>query len=349
MGAVALERPGAKLENVVITEMATLGLSALAADQELRRVTVTSAGLLGIHARFADRLRLESVLATANNTQLFNAAPTAAGMKITQSRGVIVDSCSFSGNKSYGFWTDMSVYDVVVRSSSFSRNSAGGLFLEISAKAVVGNSVFVDNGAEGLKINNTSDVQVWNNSFSGNARPLNIVQDARRNTNSGDPAVDFRRPFPDPTMPWTLGPVTVSNNVIGQPRGGNCLLCVEDYSREMTAEAMGIAANGNLYNRRSPAEPTWLAVWSRGAQPPFVFTTLAEWSATTGQERSGREYTGPRVVSASGALTRLTAGHEASIAQPLPTPVAEVLGLPAGSQRLGAWWAPPRSAGGGLR
>jgi parallel beta-helix repeat protein len=109
------------------------------------------------------------------------------------------------------------VYDSILRQSDFSRNSGSGLFLEISAKAVVGDNTFADNKAFGIKVNNTSDVKIWNNTFVGNSRPLNLVQDPRRNTDRNDPAVDSRQAWPDRTMPWTLGPVQVRNNVIADP------------------------------------------------------------------------------------------------------------------------------------
>ena len=130
----------------------------------------------------------------------------------------MIDS-NFSDNYGPGFWEDLSVYNTVIRGSNFNRNSGDGLFLELSARAVVGDSLFLHNKLDGIKVNNTSNVKIWNNTFVGNSRSLWLVQDARRNTNRYDQAVDPRIPWPDPEMPWQLEDVTMSNNVIGLPAG----------------------------------------------------------------------------------------------------------------------------------
>ena len=171
----------------------------------------------------------------------------------------------FSGNFGHGFWEDMSVYNSTFRSSNFTGNSADGLFLEISARVVVGDSLFAHNKDDGIKVNNTSNVKIWNNTFVGNGRPIDLVQDPRRNNSSSNQDVDSRVAWPDPEMPWQLDSVTVSNNVAGlSTSAANCLMCVEDYSYQESAEAMKIRVNGNVYNRASATSPTWLAIWSRG-------------------------------------------------------------------------------------
>lgn len=338
MGAVTVEAPKVRLENVVVADSATTGVSVLREDSVLNRVTVERSGMLGIHARFADRITFSAVKSTRNNVERFNVAPVSGGAKLGQTRGVTVRDSSFSGNYGPGLWEDMSVYNTVVRGSHFTDNTGDGLFLEISARAVVGDSLFARNTLAGIKVNNTSDVKIWNNTFIGGGRPLNLVQDSRRNTDRNNPAVDRRVPFPDPAMPWTLGPVVVRNNVLSQPTpGGNCVLCVEDYSRQRTAEQMGISSNGNVYHRRDSATPTWLTVWSRGSANPSVFTTLAQMTAATGQERRGRELVGAAVVSAAGVPTASVAALAPAVAEPLPADVAALIGRPAGSAHLGLW------------
>ncbi len=242
MGAVTIEQPGVKFENVVIADSATTGLSVqrddVTPDQGDRsRDRACSASTAG----YADNLTLTKVLSTKNNDEHFNIAPV-FGRR--QARVTAAASPwwrrQFSGNYGHGFWEDMSVYNSVFRQSDFSDNVGTGLFLEISAKAIVGDNPFARNQEFGIKVNNTSNVKIWNNTFVGNGRPLNIVQDNRRNTNKSDPAVDPRIAWPDPEMPWTLGPVTIRNNVVANPpRAANCLLCVEDYSKHQTRRADG--------------------------------------------------------------------------------------------------------------
>ena len=339
VGAITLEKPGITFENVRISEMATTGISVQSSGATLRKVTVDNSGMLGIHGRFADGLTLDRVSSTQNNRENFNIAPVSGGVKLGATRGVTVVDSNFSDNYGHGFWEDMSVYNSVFRGTNFSRNTGDGLFLEISAKVIVGDSLFSGNKLDGIKVNNTSNVKIWNNTFVGNGRSLDLVQDFRRNTNKSDQAVDPRISWPDLEMPWQLDSVTVSNNVVALPTtAGNCLLCVEDYSGQESAEAMKIKANGNFYNRSGSSSPTWLAVWSRGAGNPYVFTTLAALKSTTGQEARGQELTGSAAVTAAGSLSDAT-NRSAAVALPLPSDVASAIGRPSGAVQLGIWSA----------
>lgn len=339
MAAVVVEKPNAVLENVVVSEMATTGISVLAANVTLRKVTVQWSGMLGIHNRYADNLVYDRVRTTYNNVERFNLAPVSGGVKIAQTRGVTVTNSSFSDNFGHGFWEDMSVYNTVVRSSNFNANVGDGLFLEISARAVVVDSLFMNNGLDGIKINNVSNARVWNNTFIGNARSIWLAQDNRRNTNRSDAAVDPRVAWPDPEMPWQLQDITLRNNVIGLPKTStNCILCVEDYSYSKSAEAMRISLNGDVYNRSSATSPQWTAIWSRGAGNPAVYTSLNSFRSGTGQEARGREYVGSAIVDAAGALNSPVQNASGDIALPLPSDLASLIDRPVGSTRLGAWF-----------
>lgn len=336
VAAITLEQPAARVENVVIDAMATTGISALREDIVLDHVTVTGSGMLGMHVRFADRLVLNAVDFRGNNAERFNIAPVAGGIKVGQTRHITLRDSNFSGNHGHGFWIDMSVFDTTYVNNTFRDNVGTGLFLEISNRATVVDNLFSGNGEFGIKVNNTSDVKIWNNTFVGNGRPLNIVQDSRRNTNPNDPAVDPRVPWPD--MPWQLGPVTIANNVVGSVRSSaNCLLCVEDYSQQESAGQMGITANSNVYHRASGGQPTWIVVWSRGPGNPAVYTTLAAFTGATGQEQLGREFIGAPIVDANGALTSAVTSIIGSVASPLPSDVAAVARRSAGERHLGAW------------
>jgi len=347
LGAIVLEKPDATVENVSVQDMSTTGLSILAVGAKLRDVTVQRSGMLGIHGRYADKLSMSGVLSQENNNEHFNIAPVSGGAKIGQSRGVLVENSEFSNNYGPGFWQDISTYDSTYRGDTFSNNAGNGLFLEISAKAVVGDSLFSGNRMDGIKVNNTSDVQIWNNTLVGNGRPLDFVQDDRRNTNRNDPAVDSRIPWPDPQMPWQLQSVTASNNVVGPPSSAaNCLLCVEDYSHQQSAEAMKVVANGNIYVRASDRSPSWLAVWSSGPGNPAVFSSLAALINKTGQEKNGREFVSKDSVSSDGTVSTSIQSQAPQVARPLPTAVAEAIGRVGAAPHLGAWTESATDPGG---
>ena len=232
----------------------------------------------------------------------------------------------------------MSVSDSVITGNDLVDNDHYGVFLEVSATSLVANNRFLNNAGDGLKINNTQDVRVWNNTFVGNARPINIVQDARHAADPEDSHnLDPRRPVPDPRMTWYTGPVSVVNNVISQPNSsGNCLLCVEDFTRERTAAQMGVHADGNLYNRIS--SPTWLVVWSRGNfTSPLTFTTFAAFRSATGEEASGMSVDGRSVVNGAGQIEAALADQATAASKALPSDIAGLIQQPTGTRTLGAF------------
>ena len=217
IGSVTIEAPKVRFENVLITDSSTIGLGVVREDAVLTRVSVLRAGLLGIHAATADRIRVVRSRIDGNNSERFNPAPVSGGIKAGRSRGVTVVDSSVSNNLGQGYWSDVSVYDTKILNSNISGNRAAGVFLEIGARGTVVNNLISDNGGDGVKINNTSKVVIYNNTVVRNGRPINIVQDPRRpsNTSYGD---DHRYPN-DPEMTWLIGPVTVRNNVIGLTHG----------------------------------------------------------------------------------------------------------------------------------
>lgn len=344
MGAVTVERPNATLENVNITDSATTGLSVLSSGATLTKVTSQNNGMLGIHGNHADNIRMTGVLVRNNNTEKFHVGPVAGGLKFTKSRGVTVTNSSFADNNGHGFWEDQSVYNSIFSGNDFLRNTGYGLFLEISAKAIVADSLIMNNKREGLLINNFANVQIWNNTIVGNSRPIWLAQDTRRNTNRSDPAVDTRISWPDSEMPWQLDYVTLGNNVLGNPASGNALLCAEDYTYTESAEQMHIVSNGNVYNRASSSSPSWLSIWTKGKGGAYTFTSLAAMKSTTGQEARSKEYTGASVVNSSGVLSSAVTNEASSVALPLPSAVASAIGRPAGTQTLGAWTGASGSA-----
>jgi trimeric autotransporter adhesin len=333
MGTVTLERTGILVEHVAVMDVATTGISVVAANNTIRRVTIARAGMLGLHGNGADGIVVDGLWSEGNNTERFNSSPVSGGLKVTRSRGVTVRNSTMRANNGPGIWLDESVYDMTVVGNDLRANTGHGASLEISARALFADNVVQGNGGFGVKVNNTSDVAIWNNTFVGNNRSINIVQDGRR-YGDGSPGQDPRHPN-DPTMTWLLGPVVVSNNIVANQLAGNCLLCVEDYSRQRTAEQIGVTADGNAYNRPNTGTPSWVVVWSTGAGNPAVFTTLDTFRYATGQEAGGVLVTGAAIADSTGVPTASLPVAPGGV--PLPADVAARVGRDAGTQRLGAW------------
>ncbi|MBM7848040.1 right-handed parallel beta-helix repeat-containing protein [Arthrobacter roseus] len=338
MGTLTAEQSGITLENLVITDNATTGFAVGAANNTVTNVTVARNGMLGATATYADNLKVRGLSATENNREHFNSSPVAGGLKVARTRGVNISGSEFVKNDGTGLWFDESVYNMQISGNNMLENSSHGVSVEISAKAVLINNVIAGNAGHGAKINNTSDVQVWNNTFAANGRALNIVQDDRRAANRSTPGHDPRQAFPDPTMTWLNGPATVRNNIMADAKASaNCLLCVEDYSHEFSAEQMNVTAQGNVYHRASNSAPRWSVVWSNGAGNPSVYTTAAEFRRATGQGGSFLEMTGQSPVGPGYTPSTAVRSKAASVAVPLPASLAHLAALTSGVRHLGAF------------
>lgn len=332
MGTITVERPNATVENLHLIDTSTTGISILAADVTATRLTVLRNGILGIHANHSDGLRMKNVVSNDNNTERFNQAPSSGGMKVTRARDVTIEQSTLSNNLGPGFWFDESVKTGSISRSVLADNAGHGISLELSDNMTVAGNVIRDNGRFGLKINNTSDVEVWNNTIVRNNRPVNIVQDTRRGSNPSTPGHDPRYPG---ALSWINGPVNVRNNVLSLSTG-NCLLCVEDYSEEFTAEDFEVTTNNNFYQRDASDQPTWLAVWSLGAGNPAVFTQLGDFRQATGQESTSYHLLGSAAADADGRVTAPVREAAQTTATGVPAAIAQLINVEQGTRLLGS-------------
>ena len=338
MGAVTAEKPGITLENLVISDNATTGLFVMQSGSTVRNVTLSHNGMLGASMSTSDNLTVTGVLAFDNNTEHFNNSPVSGGVKISRSRNVTVSKSVFVDNLGPGLWFDESVYNGKVAGNDIVNNAGHGLITEISAKFDIVDNLVTGNTDNGMKINDTSGVRIWNNTVTGNVRNINIVQDTRRASNTSIAGHDPRQPLPDPTVTWINGPVEVRNNIIGDAKGGaNCLLCVEDYSAAFSAKAMGVTAQGNVYQRANAQTPSALVIWSQGAAAASQYSSLAAFQTGAGQDSTGIETTGSAVLGSKWTLISTLASQAATRAQAIPADLAAEAGVASGSKQLGAW------------
>lgn len=330
MGSVTVEAPQVRLEDMAIEQNATTGLHVLARRVRLTRLSLRGNGMMGLTTNGADGLRIDGLHVVGNNRERFNPAPAAGGAKIGRSTDVEVRDSVFERNLGTGLWFDESVLGIRVLDSRMLRNAAHGISLELSGRALVAGNVLAHNGGNGLKVNDTSEVSIWNNTFTANDREINVVQDDRD--------LDDQGSFLDESLPLSFrnGPVVIGNNVIaGTARRSDCLICVEDYSDRMSAEDMKVSVTGNLYQRPTGDRPRTLVLWSRG-DGAKAFRSLRAFRRGTGQESTGRLFTGRRVLGHGERVTNLVDELASAIAVRLPRSVATALGISRGANRLGA-------------
>jgi hypothetical protein len=319
------------IENVVTRDNAASGIAAARGTGiTFRNVTLSGNGRSGGGATYTDRFTFEDSLVEDNNVQRFKGSPSSGGFKIGRSRDVTFTDNDFLANRTTGLWFDESVYDGTVTGNRISGNGSG-LALELSQKIVVADNILDNNETYGLHIQNTGDVQVWNNTIVENDRgPVNIVQDERRQSNLKYQGHDPRQSLPDMTVPWLTKNITVANNVLGGSVESG-MLHVLDQEKRLTAEDMRVTTNGNLY--QNPTQGGYTVVrWADGAAGPSYYRSLDAFSAATGQEKRSEMLTSSTAVNGDFTLTREASGLARSISLPLPSSLSGLLaglGLPA--------------------
>ncbi|MCU1523333.1 MAG: wcoA [Microbacteriaceae bacterium] len=333
-GAMSVEAPGVIVDNVLIEDNATAGLFVTASRVTVRQVTVRGNGMMGMGANYADDLLVTGLLATGNNTQHFNNAPVSGGFKITRSRTVTIEKSRISGNFGPGLWFDQSDYATNVVANDISDNVGHGLILEISARFVVAGNTISNNRDNGIKLNDTSDVQIWNNTVVANGINLRVAQDYRRASDLTVPGHDPRRSLPDPKMTWIVGNITVSNNIFSGATADS-VVSVEDYSGEYTAAELGVTLDGNLYQRKDASSPKSLVVWSVGPGDPRR-ENLKAFTAAAGQEKHGVELSFAAASKATWMASGPVSTAAANNARVVPKAVLKLLGWDTSVHRLGA-------------
>lgn len=323
MGTVIVAAKNVTLSHVTIRDNSTTGLYTWAKNTTLSDVSVIGNGLLGAGASQADGLEIRRMLSTGNNRERFNRAPVSGALKIHSSTDVVVADSVFADNLGQGPWFDESNYGVVFSGNDSLRNSGSGVVFELSERAVIADNLLADNGIHGILIANSGGAAIWNNTAVGNERNIAIQLNKRRSTNS--------------LIPWVTKNTVIANNVVAEPRG-ECLVCVDDFSRALVGGQMVTRAEGNLYHRASRTSPRWFAIYSRGAAGSSEgFATLADFTAATGREkRSVLVEQAASPLRADHSLPSATASTAASIAVPVPAQIADASDLTTGESTLGA-------------
>ena len=211
--------------------------------------------------------------------------------------------------------------------------------MEISARAVVADNIVAANGGNGMKINNSSSVDIWNNTVLNNVeRQLWIVQDARQASQPVDAG-----PRPAPAAARPDGDLAARAGGAEQQRHRRddhadlVRACFQDSTLYRTATAMGLRPDGNAYYRvatNNPALPGHLAGRARATRR--VYATVAAFRAGAGQEQNGTEFSGPPIVDGPTARRRRCSPSRARSPGRCRPRSPPSMGAPAGERQLGA-------------
>lgn len=332
MGTVYLggRAGGSVLENLVVEDNATQGISIGIGDVTIDRVTSRDNGMVGIHAAYADGLVIKNSMISGNNAEHFNAAPAAAGIKIGRTRGVTVDGNRIEGNLGVnGVWLDESVVGfMITRNVIRADASPTGIAAELSDTGLIaGNEV--TGPREGITLYNTGRVTVANNLIgSTTVWDLGLTQDERRQA-THPVGRDPRQPVPDPSCPWQLADITVINNVFAGGGTEGFQFYALDKRTKVAVDAMNVIIDGNLFHAPDGKRAERMVAW--GGDDNHTITTYR----TPADLARAKDPDWTNQLTASLRPDRGELDRLAESAVPLPEAVATALNLPVGTRLIG--------------
>ncbi len=158
-GAVRLGNTGGTIRNVVIQDVATIGLSLSNNNKTVDHVTVQRAGMLGIGGNQNDNSKVTNSVVTRNNTEHFKDAPVSGGLKFTAARTMTIDNVDASDNEGSCIWFDVSSYKMTIVNNLANRCTKHGIEVEVSDTGIIANNVATNGGEDGIIVFNSGNSQ----------------------------------------------------------------------------------------------------------------------------------------------------------------------------------------------
>jgi hypothetical protein len=324
LGALALNVPRVAVSDVVVSDSATTGVSVIAPDVSLTRVTATRNGLMGIHVNEADRFAASGLLVSRNNLEHFNRAPSAGGLKMTRSADVVVRASQFVANLGHGFWCDLSCDGVDLVRSRFSDNTGAGVVFEISRGLLLAGSTVVGNDLEGLWLIDSDRLEVAGNTLLDNGRSaVKLVQDDRWEKGG--------------VLPWAVEDVSLYGNLVRSSGSRSSLMSLVDYTGSVDPRRRSLALGHNVYQQREPRPQVPFAIWTQADGGAAAVPDLAGFQTRWQQDVSSKAV-GPAaalVDDAGGAGADYSALAD-EVAGPASARASSALGLAPGTRLLGS-------------
>ena len=312
LGAVKGDALRLRFEDNTFAWNASIGLSVIQPDAVVRGNTFLYNGQIGLHGNKADRILVERNRIAYNNQERFVHAN--GGMKMTSSRDMIWRDNLAEGNLSHGMWADISANNVTIVRNTVRNNLYFGIYMEISERGIIASNLVYDNGSFGIYVNESGDVDIYNNTLSRNKQNIRIWEGYRENN---------------------VWDIVVRNNILSNTTStGGGLFTVLSQDNHKSASSMGVSANYDAYYRTNASAPVALVDWSLYRNIKR-FKTLSEFRSYTGHERSGfaidNVSTNPFFVDEANHDYRLKSGSPAiGKGVPLPPSVADAIGVSAG-------------------
>jgi parallel beta-helix repeat protein len=203
-GAIQSQAPGdgALGSNWTITDVEVSGVHGAGIrtgdHTVIRDVYIHDNGQLGITAASGTDVVIEDSEIAHNNIAGFRWEWEAGGVKVTNSTDVVFRGNSVHSNDGPGLWADLDTVNTLYEDNVVADNSGPGIFHEISGQAIVRRNTLDGNGfgksswlwGAGILIAASSNVEVYENTLSGNANGIAGVQQDRGEGRNGPRLLD---------------------------------------------------------------------------------------------------------------------------------------------------------------
>ncbi len=270
------------LENNSVQWGAYTGIAIFQADNcRIINNYISHHGSTGMVGWRTNNLEIANNVIEENNQENFvmaGATAEAAGIKITNSNNLNIIGNIFQHNRSNGLWLDISVFNAKILFNAATANDRNGFYHELSGTALYLANLANDNKDSGIALNNSSQIDVYNNTLANNAINLKLTDDSRLAT---DPA-DISR-----GISWITKDLTIKNNISTLSGSSGMHILARDYNSTPIRDGEDFIKelSHNGYHRTSNLTSTVAIEWWRGTSRTD-YTTIENFQST-GMEANG--------------------------------------------------------------
>ena len=187
-GAVLMKGNHGLLEDCVVEQMNSSGVSFHGSNCVARRCVFRDNGQLGFSATARDLLITEC-LCESNNVKNFSREWEAGGNKLVLCKNAVIERSVFRANHGNGVWFDIGNEDCTVRNCLIVDNDDAGIFYEISYRLHAHDNVILRNGLAprhrawgangGISLSSSAGCQIERNLLVGNKEGLQFRDQVR--------------------------------------------------------------------------------------------------------------------------------------------------------------------------
>lgn len=323
---------GSRFEDVTISYCSRVAGYFRGDGMVFRNCLVADCGTEGIYViDSADLLMEKNIITRTNSAEKITGYYASAVKIFNQSyRAVVRDNLVIDNPHASGVWYDVGEVDGVFVNNWVERTN-DGFFFEISKGAICAGNVFV-NCTPGVRVLNSSNVQVYQNTFYNSAAWI------RRDERSAVGDHFGWHPSAGPAVTERHGHVFANNLLVADAsfKGALVQFSQTEKVRDQLKEPQVAAFDGNVYVRRPGVKSPPIVTWSPAPterntvdiSEPAELTKLD--SRFEAKSRAWPDYLGPLVRSAELGHFELEAGFAGvEVGIPLPEPVRTLLRWPA--------------------